>query len=152
AVPGLKHMRDALLHFEDWSRGEGQRGPQRDLRRAGTPPREIASAYWGFGYDPSAGTVTLGPYQLDITVAEDAATALSRAIYHAARAVDARAAAQLLASVVAVVTAADLPCNAPDAPLRISTGLDRAIWLSIDMPDSAPDERRQLAQRVVKVL
>src|SRR5262245_21226322 len=34
ALPGIKDMRDALIHFDEWSRGVG-RGPQRDRVREG---------------------------------------------------------------------------------------------------------------------
>jgi hypothetical protein len=39
ALPGVKHMRDALVHFDEWSRGEGL-GVQKDRVKAGdAPPR-----------------------------------------------------------------------------------------------------------------
>src|ERR1017187_10886653 len=33
-LPGIKNMRDALMHFDEWSRGTGH-GPQKDRRDAG---------------------------------------------------------------------------------------------------------------------
>ncbi|MFI9588097.1 hypothetical protein ACIHCQ_41380 [Streptomyces sp. NPDC052236] len=52
ALPGIKHMRDGLIHFEDWSRGKGF-GPQQKRVKAGDAPRDVARAFWGFGYDPA---------------------------------------------------------------------------------------------------
>jgi hypothetical protein len=46
ALPGIKDMRDALMHFDEWSRGEG-RGPQKDRRHAGEALRDVAREYWG---------------------------------------------------------------------------------------------------------
>jgi hypothetical protein len=63
ALPGIKHMRDALVHFEDWSRGKG-RGPQEQRVLAGTPLREAATEFWGFEYDPTVGTISLGSYTI----------------------------------------------------------------------------------------
>src|SRR4051812_13205637 len=36
-LPAIQDVRDALTHFEDWSRGRG-RGPQRRLIKAGADP------------------------------------------------------------------------------------------------------------------
>ncbi|WP_433754693.1 hypothetical protein [Nocardia sp. CA-135398] len=82
ALPGIKHMRDALMHFEDWSRGTG-RGPQRDRNKAGEELRDIAQAYWRFAYDPIAGTVSLGPYAINLAAAARAASELRHAIFWA---------------------------------------------------------------------
>jgi hypothetical protein len=43
ALPGVKHMRDALMHFDEWSRGTG-RGPQKERRDAGDELRDVARA------------------------------------------------------------------------------------------------------------
>jgi hypothetical protein len=83
AVPGIKDMRDAHMHFEDWSRGEGRFGPQRHRRNAGDALRDIARGYWSFGYDPSAGSVSLGPYTIYVDIAVQAAKNLSSAVYSA---------------------------------------------------------------------
>ena len=64
ALPGIKNMRDALMHFDEWARGEG-RGPQRDRVKAGAALREVARDFGHFGYDPNGGTVTFGPYTID---------------------------------------------------------------------------------------
>ncbi|WP_157187307.1 hypothetical protein [Nocardia vinacea] len=87
AMPGIKRMRDALMHFEDWSRGTGS-GPQHDRSKAGEAPRDIAEAYWSFAYDPIAGTVSLGPYTINVAVADRAAAEMRRAIYRAGREID----------------------------------------------------------------
>lgn len=89
ALPGLLEMRNALTHFEDWSRGQGH-GPQRLLISGGQKQRDVARDYWGFGYDASIRIVRLGPYRIEIDGAVRAATHLHRAIYAAARAVDER--------------------------------------------------------------
>jgi hypothetical protein len=89
ALPGIKDMRDALMHFEDWARGKG-RGPQIARVRAGEALRDVARTYWGFGYDPSADTITLGPYKIDVETASNAAYELCQAIYMAAHEVDKR--------------------------------------------------------------
>lgn len=98
ALPGIKHMRDGLVHFEDWSRGLGKYGPQRQLKEAGEEPRDIARKFSGFGYDPGRGTIFFGladpgdgrlnRYTIDIDKVEAAAEALTWAIYLAAGEVD----------------------------------------------------------------
>lgn len=85
---GVKDMRDALIHFEDWSRGTGH-GPQAQARKAGMAPRDVARESWGFGYDPQTDLITFGKNVLDVSQVEQASYELSNAIYMAARAVDA---------------------------------------------------------------
>ena len=109
ALPGIKDMRDALMHFDEWSRGQG-RGPQKDRRNAGEALRDVAREYWGFGYDPNAGTVSLGPYTIQVDTADQAAKDLSWAIYQAARAVDQANAAELLTRTVGVLNKAGISC------------------------------------------
>lgn len=87
ALPGIKDMRDGLMHFEDWSRGMGH-GPQAKRRQAGDLPRDIARDFSRFGFDPDAGTVTSGPYTFSIDMAERAVHEFAWAIYMAAREVD----------------------------------------------------------------
>jgi hypothetical protein len=89
AVPGIQDMRNALTHFEDWSRGEG-RGAQRKAIAGGGSQRDVARDYWGFGYDPSTRRVRLGPNHIDVETAERAAGELHWAIYSAAVEVDRR--------------------------------------------------------------
>lgn len=150
ALPGIKHMRDGLTHFEDWSRGEGF-GPQRERVKAGDAPRDVARDFWGFAYDPQADTVTMGPYRINVSAVEQAAGELSLAIYLAAHEVDARNTARLRATVVQTLTRARIPC-APEEAVRVSGG-DGRVWLSFapEVPLGEP-ERRELAQRVVAAL
>jgi hypothetical protein len=42
ALPGVKHMRDALMHFDDWARGQGK-GPQDKAIHAGGAYRDVAA-------------------------------------------------------------------------------------------------------------
>ena len=88
ALPGIKTIRDALVHFDEWSRGEGL-GPQRQHRKEGIAPRNIASTYWSFAYIPDDDVVTMGPFIIRVGSAEVAALALRDAIYGAAACVDA---------------------------------------------------------------
>lgn len=87
ALPGIKHMRDALMHFEDWSRGNG-RGPQRDRYAAGESRRDIAQSFWFFAFDPVAATVSLGPYAIALAAADQAVAELRHAIYVAGHEID----------------------------------------------------------------
>ena len=88
-LPGIKDMRDGLVHFEEWSLGRGN-GPQKARRAEGQIDRDVARQYWGFGYDAANGTVTSGPYTIEIGKADVAAEELTWAIWMAARDVDAR--------------------------------------------------------------
>jgi hypothetical protein len=153
ALPGVKDMRDALMHFEDWSRGEGRFGPQRDRRNAGEALRDVAREFWGFGYDPNAGTVSLGPYTIGADTADQAAKELSRAIYQAAREVDQANAAELLARAVKVLTTAGVSCSpAQGASLWVRVKYDSRAWLSLIAAGQCEGERRQLAEQVVDAL
>lgn len=87
ALPGITHMRNALVHFEEWSRGKG-RGPQKQRVAAGEALRDVASAYSGFGYDHKTDSIFLGPYTITLKDAAEAASELCRAIYTAAGQVD----------------------------------------------------------------
>jgi hypothetical protein len=151
ALPGIKDMRDALMHFEDWSRGEGRSGPQRDRRNAGEALRDVAREFWGFGYDPGAGTVSLGPDTINVDTADRAARELSWAIYQASREVDQANAAVLLARTIEVLTAAGIACSpAQEAPLWVRVK-DSRIWLSL-ITAGQSDQRRALAEQVVDAL
>lgn len=61
-------MRNALTHFEEWSRGKGF-GPQRDRVKAGEELRDVAPEFWGFGSDPDADAVSMGLYTIDVGTA-----------------------------------------------------------------------------------
>jgi hypothetical protein len=88
-LPGVVQMRDALTHFDEWSRGVG-RGPQAKRVKRGDAVRDVARDYWAFRYEAASRAVSLGPYVIDIDVAERAATDLAIAIYVASGAVDQR--------------------------------------------------------------
>lgn len=153
ALPGIKDMRDALMHFEDWSRGEGRSGSQRDRRNAGEALRDIARDYWGFGYDPNAGTVSLGPYTIDVDTAAQAARELSWAIYLASRVVDQVNAAELLDVTVGVLTAAGISCSpTQEASCWVRVKDDSRVWLSLVVAGVDERERRELAEQVVAAL
>lgn len=87
-LPGLKEMRDAQQHFDEWSRGQG-RGPQRQAVLAGADVRDVARLHWGFGYDPQTDMITFGTHTLNVALVERAAYEMANAIYMAAREVDA---------------------------------------------------------------
>jgi hypothetical protein len=153
ALPGVKDMRDALMHFEDWSRGKGRFGPQRDRRNAGEALRDVAREFWGFGYDPNAGTVSLGPYTINADTADQAAKELSWAIYQASREVDQANAAELLARTVEMLTAAGVSCSpAQEASLWVRVKDDSRVWLSLIAAGQSEHERRDLAEQVVDAL
>ncbi len=153
ALPGIKHMRDALMHFDEWSRGEGKFGPQKQRRDAGAALRDVAREYWGFGYDASKGTISLGPYTISVDTADRAAAELSHAIYLAAHEVDRKNAAELRAKTIGALADVGIRCDAPDAALKVSPENDLRIWLTLNAPDgSDAAEREKLAERIVTVL
>ena len=152
SLPGIKHMRDALTHFDEWSRGKG-RGPQKDRVKAGEALRDVARDYWDFGYDPDASTVSFGPYTIHIDVAERAAHELCRAIYAAARQVDNKNTAKLRTGTTNALEGAGIRSNGPGAVLRVSSGIDQRIWLSLDLPAGSDEQQcRELSERVVTAL
>lgn len=149
ALPEVKNMRDALMHFEDWAlgKGDGQAGGRRSSRPVN---RVAARDFWGFGYDPAAGTVSMGPYRVDVDVAVRAATDLAAAIYAAARAVDAEELAELRRRTVLALAAAGITPGGPDDPdnpLRVSPGHDSRIWVSVN-----PAVPGQVASDVIDAL
>jgi hypothetical protein len=147
-------MRDALIHFDEWSRGEG-RGPQKDRRNAGEALRDVAREYWGFGYDPNAGTVSLGPYTIQVDAADQAAKDLSWAIYQAAREVDQANAAELLTRTVEVLKNAGISCASTlseEVSLWVRMKDDSRAWLSLTAVGLKQQERRELSEQIVSVL
>jgi hypothetical protein len=54
----------------------------------------IGVQFWSFSYDPATGTAQIGPYKINIEQAQLQARQPCRAIYTAARAVDAATAAE----------------------------------------------------------
>jgi hypothetical protein len=154
ALPGIKNMRDALMHFDEWSRGEG-RGPQKNRRKAGAALRDVAQEYWGFGYDPGAGAVSLGPYTIQVDTADQAAKDLSWAIYQAARAVDQANATELRSRTVSVLSNAGISSSstsAEDASLWVRVKEDSRAWLSLAAVGLNHQQRRELSEQVVRVL
>lgn len=149
ALPGIKDMRDALMHFDEWARGTGY-GPQAKRRKAGDALRDIAREYWGFGFDPNAGTVSFGPYVIDIGVADRAAVELRNAIYMAAREVDKKNTAELRAKTTEALSSAGISYNTPATYFKVSPGNDLRIWLSLDIhADANEQERLALSERIV---
>ncbi len=131
ALPGIKHMRDALVHFDEWSRGEGKFGPQKQRRDTGAALRDVAREYWGFEYDSSRGTISLGPYTISIDAADRAAAELSNAIYLAAHQVDIKNTADLRAKTSAALATAGIGFNLPEAEVTVSPGSDLRIWITL---------------------
>lgn len=86
-LPGIEEMRNALTHFDEWSKGTG-RGAQKRAVKSGEGKRAAARRFWSFGFDRSAGAISHGPYQIEVAVAVQAAARLSWAIGEAARRVD----------------------------------------------------------------
>jgi hypothetical protein len=151
ALPGIKNMRDALMHFDEWSRGKGL-GPQAKRRKAGEALRDIARDYWRFGYDPNASTVSFGPYTIAIDIAERAAAELCNAIYMAAREVDKKNTADLRARTTEALSSADVQYNVPGTILTVSPGTDLRIWLSLNLNPDEEQQRRELSGRIVSAL
>lgn len=154
ALPGIKDMRDALMHFDEWSRGQG-RGPQKRRRDAGDALRDVAREYWGFGYDPPAGVVSLGPYTIRVETADQAAAAMSWAIYEAACAVDQAIATELLARAVGVLNHAGISCaakSAEEGSLWVRIRDDSRVWLSLTVPGLDERHRCELAELVINSL
>lgn len=148
ALPGIKDMRDALTHFDEWSRGLG-RGPQKARRAAGELPRDIAKEFWGFGFNPTTAIVTFGPHEIHIDTAEKEAIELCQAIYLAAREVDKKHTAERRTRVVDALTAADIEFNTPGSALKVSPGADLKIWISLDLTANVQHAARgELAARV----
>ena len=153
-LPGIKDMRDALMHFDEWSRGKGG-GPQRGRRRAGEALRDVAREYWGFGYDPNAATVSLGPYTINVDTADQAAKDLLWAIYQAAREVDQANAAKLLSRTIEVLNSAGISSastSSAEVSLWVRVKDDSRAWLSLIDGGQNQLERRELSEQVVSVL
>lgn len=152
ALPGIRDMRNALMHFDEWLRGTG-RGPQQDRIKAGEALRDVARDYAGFGYDPHDGTVTFGPYTIHIDIADRAAVELCRAIYAAAHEVDRKNTGERRRRTIEALERSGISCDAPDAPVRISPGSDLRIWLSLNpAADSDEEKRRRLSEQIVVAL
>jgi hypothetical protein len=151
-LPGIKDMRDALMHFDEWVRGTG-RGPQQKRVKAGEAFRDVARDYAGFGYDPNDGTVSFGPYTIDIDIADRAAVELCQAIYTAAQEVDRKNIAERRKRVIQALRRSGIRCDAPDAQARVSPGTDLQLWLSLNpATHSGKDEHRRLSEQILFAL
>lgn len=151
-LPGITHMRNALTHFDAWSRGKGH-GPQAEQLRAGQSARDVARTHWGFSFDPRTDTVLFGVYALQLNVAESAARDLCAAIYTAAREVDSARTTRRRAKVVDALSTAGKACDTPGAVIKVSPGHDTIVWLSLDMPDGEREgQREDVAARIVGAL
>lgn len=150
ALPGITHMRNALVHFEAWTRGMG-RGPQKGRVDAGEAMRDAARAYSGFGYDHGTDSIFLGPHTITLNDAAKAAGELCQAIYAAANQVDRKNTADLRDTTVQALADAGIPCDMSEAPVRVSSGRDLRIWLSLrsDLPDEI---RTRLPSQVIAAL
>jgi hypothetical protein len=152
ALPGIKHMRDGLMHFDEWSRGEG-RGPQKEGRDAGHLPRDVARTFWRFAYDPNANTVSLGPYTIHVEAAGQAALELFRAIDMASHEVDKRNTADLRSKTIRALDIAGVSCELEGGAVKVSPGADQRIWLSLDTAGESDEGAHQhLAAQVVAAL
>jgi hypothetical protein len=87
ALPDIQKIRNALTHFDDWAIGHG-RGPQTKGFASGAERRDVAGTCWGFGYYASEQLVRLGPFEISVPTAMQAAVELARAIEAAAMNVD----------------------------------------------------------------
>jgi hypothetical protein len=95
----------------------------------------------------------MGPYSIDVAAADRAAGELSEAISAAANEVDLKRARDVRAETVALLAAAGLGVDPPDAPVIVSPGDDGRVWLSLTRPPVAGDaEQAALAEHVVKVV
>jgi hypothetical protein len=145
-LQGIEDMRDGLTHFDEWSRGLG-RGPQKTRRDAGRTARDVAREYWRFGYDPGTGTVSFGPYTIEVDAVDEAARELFLAIYEAARSVDEKHTAELRARTVSALTTGGIPCDMEGSAVSLSQGQDLRIWVSL-----GGEDRGDVARRVVEAL
>lgn len=151
ALPGIKEMRDALTHFDEWLRGTGY--GQQKRTQADKAIRDVARDYAGFGYDPNNDNISFGPHTINIGVAEKAAVELCQAIYEAAHKVDEVNIRQLRNRTIKALEDAGIRSDIPNAEVKISPGTDLRIWLSLNpTADADNEERRKLSERVVAAL
>lgn len=86
AVPGARHARDILEHYDAYSVGKGQK---QTLAASGNASRELARQFSRFGYDPSTDQIQTGPYQINVTDAATQARQLTAVVHTAVQAYDA---------------------------------------------------------------
>lgn len=150
ALPGIRHVRDGLAHFEDWARGKGA-GPQAAARKVGAP-RDVSRDSSSFRYDSATDTVMTGPFTIPVSAAIPAASELCAAICTAARAVDLKIAAEVHSRVIQAITGAGIPCGGPKGPVVVSPDDDTGIHLFFNLSTIPESERTELAARVVAAL
>jgi hypothetical protein len=148
----IKDMRDALMHFEDWSRGQGC-GPQKGRRDAGQALRDVVTPrLLGLWLRPQRRNGLTRPLRHRRGHRAQAAQELSRAIYQAARAVDQAIATGLLARTADVLTAAGISSSpSREAPVWLRVKDDSRVWLSL-VTDLGEDEREDLPDQIIHAL
>lgn len=151
-LTGLTEVRNALMHFEAWALGAG-RGPQKQRVADGASAREVASEFWGFAYDPTTETISLGPYTIHVDAVGGAVTRLADAVYQAARAVDRRNAIDLRTAVEVALTTDDVPPTEGSSFPKLIVGGDHRLMLSLGS-DEFPEkvDRRVSAGRIIDTL
>ena|SRR6266851_1654155 len=73
-------------------------GAARRARATGGALRDVTRDYWGFAYDQGAGTVSLGPFSIEVDAVDNAVRDLCQSIWLAARKVDEKNTAELRAA------------------------------------------------------
>ena len=151
AFPDVKHMRDALTHFDEWSRGTGKGPQQKHAESTGEALHDVARHFWSFGYDPQTDIVSMGPYRLDVSKVEKAASKMTHAIWVAAHAVDQKNAAELYTKALQVIGGSGVTCS-DDGPVRtFSDGVRVGLFLNMAMlPDQ--QERSELAAKLLAAI
>jgi hypothetical protein len=151
ALPDVKHMRDGLMHFDEWSRGTGKGAQQKHAENTGEALRDVARHFWSFDYDPRTEIVSMGPYRLDVTKVEKAASEMTHAIWVAGHAVDQKNAAELHTKTLQVFDDSGITCN-DDGPVRTySDGVRVGLFLNMTMlPDQ--QERNVLAAKLIEAV
>jgi hypothetical protein len=81
AVPGARHARDVLEHYDAYAVGKGH--------RQASAASDLARQYSRFGYDPRTDQIQIGPYQINVTDAVTHARQLTAAVHTAVQAYDA---------------------------------------------------------------
>ncbi|MEV0897195.1 hypothetical protein [Actinoplanes sp. NPDC049802] len=152
ALPGLTEVRNGLMQFEARALGAGH-GPQKRRIAAGVSARVPASEFWGFAYDPSAETISLGPYTLSVEAVPSAVAGLVDAVYIASRAVDRRNAVDLGADVRNALTKCGISNDEGSSFPNFIVGRDNRLWLSLNCDGQAGEaDLRAAADRIVLAL
>jgi hypothetical protein len=86
AVPGARHARDVLEHYDAYSVGKGHKQASAPSQEAA---RDLARQFSRFGYEPSTDQIHTGPYQICVTDAVAHARQLTAAVHAAVQAYEA---------------------------------------------------------------